>query len=195
MDSTHEIPGSRASPFLSLPYELRDKIYHMSLDWPDLPLIFARLSRECKTTGDEINASRDPTCAFPRLRFGTLTAPTVLLLNKQIRSEALPILLAKTLIIPGSPPSNPTTGQPIDITEIISEETLQSVRRVVLRMNLEMGAIRRTVDTLLDVWSVKNSLEELVVDITAAYTDERWIIGEESARQEAAHVISKVSTI
>lgn len=140
-----------------------------------------------------MHASREPRCTFPSLHAGRLTAPTVLLLNRQIRSEALPVLHAKTLTLHEPPPHTPTTGKTMDITEFISEETLQSVQRVVLRMDLIRESWGKTVDTLLDVWCIKNNLEEVLVDITAAYTEERNMIGEEGSRQEAAKIISKVS--
>ena len=188
-----DISDSRAFSFLSLPYAIRMKIYSWALDWPDLRKTFARLSRECERAGDEMAASRDPKCTFPILQVGRLTTPTVLLLNRQISSEALPVLHAKTLVLDMPPPSSPCIGRPMDITEFISEETLQCVRRVVLKMDLKnTQSWGKTVETLLDVWCVKNSLEEVMVDITAAYMEPRAIIGEESSRQEGAKTISKV---
>jgi len=194
MTSTPDTADSHILPFLSLPYEVRREIYHWALDWPDVRPSFARLSRECKNARKEMEASPDPKCTFPILHVGRLTTPTMLLLNRQITYEALLVLQTKPLILHEAPPFTPCTGRPMDITEFIGEETLQRVRRVVLKMDLEIGAASwgRTIDTLLDVWCVKNNLEEILVDITAAYLERRRIIGEELSRQYAALLISKV---
>lgn len=123
--------------------------------------------------------------------------PTVLLLNRQITAEALPVLRAKTLVLDTPPPCTPSLARPMDITEFIGETTLQHVRRVLLRMDLTMEAHwwAKTVETLLDVWCVKNSLVQVTVDITNAYEEDRNAIGEEMSRQKAAIVISKVGQI
>lgn len=193
MASTPDTADSSIFPFLSLPYEVRREIYFWALDWPDLRPSFARLSRECEEAREKMSASPDPKCTFPILHAGRLTTPTVLLLNRQITWEALPILRAKPFVLHDSPPTTPCTGRAMDITEFIGEETLQRVRRVVLKMDL-IGSEPwlRTIDTLLDVWCAQNSLEEILVDIVAAFMERRRMIGEELARQRAALAISRV---
>lgn len=183
------------SSFLSLPFELRHQIYTFAVDWPDLRVPFARLSRECERVEAIWESTRDPKCTFSSPRVTAHTTPTVLLLNRQITAEALPVLHAKTLVLDTLPPYTPLLARPMDITEFIGETTLQHVRRVLLKMDLTMEARgwAKTVETVLDVWCVKNSLVEVTVDITSAYEEERNMIGEEGSRQQAAIVISKVS--
>ncbi len=188
-------PPVAPSPFLCLPFRLRYEIYTYAVNWPDLRVPFARLSRECERVEAIWESKRDPKCTFPSPRVAARTTPTILLLNRQITAEALPILRDKTLVLDTLPPYTPFLGRPMDITDFIGEATLQRVRRVSLKMDLVLDARgwAKTVETLLDVWCVKNSLVEVVVNVTNAYGDERNMVGEEASRQQAARLISKVS--
>ncbi len=192
---TSQPPPFAPTSFLSLPYRLRHEIYTYAIDWPDLRVPFTRLARECQRVEANWESRREPKCTIPSPRVAARTTPTLLLLNRQITAEALPVLRAKTLVLETLPPYTPFLGRPMDITDFIGEATLQRVRRVLLKMDLVMDARgwAKTVETLLDVWCVKNSLVEVVVNVTCAYGEERNVIGEEASRQQAAVLISKVS--
>jgi hypothetical protein len=94
-----------------------------------------------------------------------MRTPSLLLLNRQITSEALEVLYRKPLILDTTPPCIPQLGQPMGIPEIISETTLQNLRIVVLRMDLDQRQSARywfkIIEMLLDIWFVKNNLEEV----------------------------------
>jgi hypothetical protein len=94
-----------------------------------------------------------------------MSTPSLLLLNRQITSEALEVLYRKPLILDTTPPYTPQFGQPMGIPEIVSETTLQNLRFVVLRMDLDQRQSARywfkIIEMLLDIWYVKNNLEEV----------------------------------
>jgi len=75
------------------------------------------------------------------------------------------VLYRKPLILDTTPPYIPQLGQPMGIPEIISETTLQNLRFVVLRMDLDQRQSARywfkIIEMLLDIWFVKNNLEEV----------------------------------
>ena len=88
-----------------------------------------------------------------------------MLCSRQTASEAREAMLSKTFTLRQPPPSSHTLARPIDITEFISEDTLKGIRRVAFIMKL--GSPRdwlKTMEMLLDVWSVENHLER--IDIT-----------------------------
>jgi hypothetical protein len=106
-----------------------------------------------------------------------MSTPSLLLLNRQITAEACEIIYQKPFVMASTPPYIPQLAKPMDITEFISESTLQNLRFVVLNMdlnhnpNLMSGGAKRwlkTVEMLLDIWYVKNNLKR--VEVQATYT-------------------------
>jgi hypothetical protein len=158
------LPLTEPAPsFLLLPPEVRDCIYDAALSWPVI-------SDLAKTVPLEPDATvhgcwEQPLCTVPRPRYGPMSTPSLLLLNRQITSEALEVLYRKPLILDTTPPYIPQLGQPMGIPEIISETTLQNLRFVVLRMDLDQRQSARywfkIIEMLLDIWFVKNNLEEV----------------------------------
>jgi hypothetical protein len=157
------------SLFLALPPEVRNCIYDAGLEWPDLPGLAKGISAKQSAIVDR------PLCTIPRPHFGSMSTPPLLLLNRQITSEALEILYQKPFIMDSTPPYIPQLAKPMDITEFISESTLQNLRFVILKMNLNhkpnlmSGGAKgwlKTVEMLLDIWFVKNNLERVEVHVT-----------------------------
>ncbi|KAI0137479.1 hypothetical protein BJ170DRAFT_605997 [Xylariales sp. AK1849] len=154
--------------FLELPYHVRHEIYTFVLDYPDLDPVFARIESQSSEDDEEHEKTRLPKCVLPtphvpaRLK----TTPGILLCNRQTAWEAREAMYFKTFTLKRPPPYTKTLGKPMDITEFISEDTLKGVRRVELVMNLygNPRAWAKTVETLLDVWSIENHLRK--IDIT-----------------------------
>lgn len=153
------------SPLLALSSELRNIIYDYALSWPDLSVAF----QEIEGSLSPRQSVSGPLCSIPKPRFSTfgeLRTPTILLLNRQITSEALEILREKPLILTRPPPYVLQLAKPMDITEFIPEATLQKLRKVVLEMNFDTGDAQywlKMVELLLDVWCEETELESMVV--------------------------------
>lgn len=97
----------------------------------------------------------------------------------------------KPLILDSPPPDVAQKGCPLDIAEFFSESMLQQVQFVVLKMDLNEGprgarCWLRTVEMLLDIWAVKNSLK--VVNVLAQH-DRRLIVG--SAAEYSRHMAAR----
>jgi hypothetical protein len=100
-----------------------------------------------------------------------MTTPSLLLVSRQVSSETLAILYKKPLVLSQTPPCLPQLAKPNDIADFTSETTLQLVRKVVFEMDLYYTHDRqdiyrawlKTVETLLDVWCVRNNLEGVEV--------------------------------
>lgn len=155
-------------PFLKLPYHVRHDIYTLALDYPDLNPIFTQIKTQNSADEDDHESTRLPKCVLPtphvpsRLK----TTPGIMLCNRQTAWEAQEAMHSKTFTLKRPPPHTTTLGRPMDITEFISEETLKGIRRVDFVMNLygNPRAWLKTMETLLDVWSVKTHLRR--IDIT-----------------------------
>jgi hypothetical protein len=165
-------PGKSASPLLALPPEVRDCIYDAALDWPDLSGFAKAVPSQPDATIDHEN-SEQPLCTIPRPHFGSMSTPSLLLLNRQITSEALEVLYRKPLVLDSTPPYVQQFARPMDITEFIGESTLQNLRFVVLKMDLDQrlsGAVGarswlKTIEMLLDIWFLKSNIEKVQVEI------------------------------
>jgi hypothetical protein len=142
-----------------------------------------------------------PLCTVPRPRYGPMSTPSLLLLNRQITSEALEVLYRKPLILDTTPPYIPQLGQPMGMPEIISETTLQNLRFVVLRMDLDQSQSARywfkIIEVMLDIWFVKNNLEGVQAWIQCPpHRDTRRDRYEEGIRAEYYHrLLSKAGPI
>ena len=150
--------------FLSLPLELRDDIYFRALAWPDLNPLFQKTQAENLNTLEAYRGTTVPKCTIVRDRSIELVTPSILLLNRQITSEARVVLQKKVLTISSPPPVPIQLAKPADITEFIGEGVLQTVRFVTLRLNFKDHEPRdwmKTVENLLDVWCERNDLQSL----------------------------------
>jgi hypothetical protein len=189
-------------PFLTLPSELRNEIYDYALAWPDLSKPFAKIRSEESSDNRGIS-NTPPLCLIPIPFVEDMTTPPTLLVNRQVTSEALAVLRKKPLVLTQTPPYLPQLAKPMDITEFISETTLQGLTRVVLDMDLSYSAGRpdqarawlKTVETLLDVWCVRNSLERL--EIRGHYVPPRrdigwWTFGEASHHRHVMSLLCRV---
>jgi len=91
----------------------------------------------------------------------------------------------------------------MDVTEFVSENTLQNLRFVVLEMDLNYNpqffsgnakCWLQTIETLLDVWYIQNSLERL--EVRARYVppnrDAGWTFGTADHHRNVLKLISMV---
>lgn len=163
---------SQVFPFLALPYDVRRGIYMFALGYPDLDPIFTRMGAQCSAVEDEHERTRLPACALPtpHVPASLKTTPGIMLCNRQTAMEAREVMQSKTFTLKRPPPQTHTLARPMDITEFISEDTLKGVRRVHFIMDLAgpRGWLK-TMETLLDVWSVDTHLQR--IDITLVQPD------------------------
>lgn len=156
------------SSFLSLPLELREEIYYYAIDWPDLSTFFQ------KAQADNFNTSKILE-AKPRLKdiiiqdhSIELVTPTILLLNRQITSEALPVLQRKISTPPSSPPAAIELVEVKDNTDIVVKRVPKIVRLVTLKPDSKdhkLSNLTKTVENMLDVWCQKNNEQSLHLSI------------------------------
>lgn len=189
------------SPFLALPSELRNQIYHYTLEWPALSEHYTQILYEEVTYARGLSQT-SPLCVVPIPVVEEVTTPSLLLVNRQVAAEALAVLYKQPLVLCQTPPYLPQLAKPMDITEFISETTLQLVPRVVLQMDLSYTACLpdgarswlKTVETLLDVWCVKNSLEML--EVRGQYVPPPralgWTLGEAAHHRIVMSLLSRV---
>ncbi|CAK3801485.1 Hypothetical predicted protein [Lecanosticta acicola] len=107
---------STPTGFMNLPREIRDMIYEDALDWSDVTTALVRSMANW--------ANKEKPFPYPRR-----TTPTVLLINRQIASEARQVLVKKPLHIsfPGDHSITQEKHIP-NILHFISPATLQQVR-------------------------------------------------------------------
>jgi hypothetical protein len=193
-------------PFLELSPELRCAIYEYATDWPHLTETFNQVQPfqalpELSET--EIDSKRPPLCTFPKPHFNSTSTPSILLLNRKTSSEAHEVLYTKPFILSSPPPYIPQLAKPMDITEFVSENTLQNLRFVVLEMDLNYNpqfagnakCWLKTVETLLDVWCVRNRLERLEMRARYVPPDRSagWTFGTAAHHRNVMGLISRVS--
>lgn len=162
-------PGRQAFRFLELPYHIRHDIYMLALDYPDLGPVFARIKSQSAEEEEEHEKTRLPVCVLPtpHVPASLMTTPGILLCSRQIADEAREAMHFKVFTLRQAPPHTTTLARPMDITEFISQDTLKTMRRVDLVVDL-YGDCRgwcKTVETLLDVWSTGNTLRKLDVTL------------------------------
>jgi hypothetical protein len=111
---------SRAATFFDLPFKIRQQIYNHAMDWNDAPLAFQRT----------LTGWYDPKKAIHTPRRST---PTILLLNRRITAEALPILREKpfTFTLPNDWRFDLSGFTPSDLlTTFITPATLRTISTV-----------------------------------------------------------------
>ncbi|KAL4961610.1 uncharacterized protein BDV14DRAFT_203645 [Aspergillus stella-maris] len=164
--------------FLSLPPEVRLQIYALLLDPNTYNASYntmRRLTDEAYKDANTIDLT--PSALLPRFHI-TRSTPSILLLNKQITSEALPVLYGTPLALIG-PPSTYFVLRQMDIAEFICETLLQRMRVVVLKLE---HPEKLFVLSLLDIWGSGFALEKLVVYLprseARARDQRRWSVVE-----------------
>ncbi|KAJ5545955.1 hypothetical protein N7494_003540 [Penicillium frequentans] len=160
--------------FLDLPPEIRLMIYDYSLN----PNEYVKSYRKIVKTV-ALAATGPPLSQNPRL-YVTRYTPPVLLLNKKIMAEALPVLYRKPLDLYGTPSTYFTMRQ-MDISEFISEHLLQQIQYSALRLYFPNKTF---VLALLDIWGAGNQLIRLDVYLPeqAARNNRHWDIVESRLR-------------
>ncbi|KAK2759486.1 hypothetical protein FQN54_002965 [Arachnomyces sp. PD_36] len=145
--------------FLDFPPEIRLQIYTLLLDPNQYKSGYKQITQLMKESHDSCtNTNRVPHVTFPRL-YVTRYTPSILLLNRQIATEALPVLYNAELTLTGTPGAYFVMRQ-MDIAEFICETLLQRIRYVVLRLAYPEKFF---VLTLLDIWGRGNELQRVVV--------------------------------
>lgn len=156
--------------FLDLPPEIRLIIYSYSLN----PNEYVKSYRKIYKTV-ALAATGPPLSQNPRLYVERHTPP-ILLLNKKITGEALPVLYRKPLNLYGTPSTYFTMRQ-MDIAEFISEHFLQRIQFGALRLYVPNKSF---VLELLDIWGAGNQLIRLDIYLPeqAARSSRHWKIVE-----------------
>ncbi|KAJ0425958.1 hypothetical protein BJY00DRAFT_163160 [Aspergillus carlsbadensis] len=149
-------------PFILLPPEIRLQIYPHLLNPNSYTSSYALINRLSTEAYDEANSKpappRIPCATLPRFHV-TRSTPAILLVNRQIAREALPILYSTELVLKGTP-STYFVFRQMDVAEFICETLLQRMRFVVLEL---AHPEKLFVLALLDIWGRGNELERLVV--------------------------------
>ena len=146
---------ARMISFLDLPTEVRLIIYHHSLNPSEYVSAYAKITDQEPPYGP----NDGPSCSFPR-PYVERSTPSILLVNRQITSEALEVLYRKPLHLYGTPGAWFAMRQ-VDITEFISEELLQRVHHAILHLP---HPEKNFVLTVLNIWGERNQLQRLDVE-------------------------------
>ncbi|KAI7510841.1 hypothetical protein KC347_g3937 [Hortaea werneckii] len=113
---------SAPTSFLDLPRELRDLVYDGALDWSD---ISSKLKNSLDACADK----------HYDVKYPQRSTPTVLLLNRQITSEALTVLRNKPLVIDCPAEHHLLKERQVpNVMRFITRPTLQNVRHLVLNL-------------------------------------------------------------
>ncbi|KAI1076693.1 hypothetical protein F5B20DRAFT_555193 [Whalleya microplaca] len=185
-----------AFPFLLLPYHIRDDIYSLVLEYPDLGPVFESFEAGLHKTAQQQENTRQPKCTFPapRAPAGTMRTPALLLVNRQITAEAVKALRDKPFVLTRYAPYSAMLAQPMDITEFVSECTLKLMQHVVLRMDLfgDARAWCKTVETLLDIWTAGNCLKRIEVWVHGRTVEGVLVQWERGFAKWALRALSKI---
>ncbi|RDW67278.1 uncharacterized protein DSM5745_09144 [Aspergillus mulundensis] len=156
--------------FLFLPPELRLQIYTYLLDPNTYVTGYTNITRLTSTAYEDAHADalasnesdrpQIPSVSLARI-YITRRTPSILLLNRQITAEALPVLYSVPLTLTGTPSTYLSMRQ-MDIAEFISETLLQRIKVVALRLTQPEKAF---VLGLLDIWGKGCALTRLVVEV------------------------------
>lgn len=169
--------------FLALPPEIRLQIYPYLFNPSKYRSSYKRITRLTSEAEEEAKSHCDdnvqrrfiPDVSLPRIYLDRST-PSILLVNRQITSEALPVLYGTTLTVSSTPTTYLAMWQ-MDLAEFICETLLQRMQFVVLKL---AAPEKYFVFELLEIWGVRNELRRLVLlvpverpyyDITKAQWD------------------------
>ncbi|KAI0382814.1 hypothetical protein F5Y04DRAFT_252395 [Hypomontagnella monticulosa] len=181
-------------PFLSLPYEIRDEIYGLTLEYPDLGPLFERFEASVREAVEKQNDIKTPKCTIPAPRAPAMQTPGLLLVNRQIAVEAVKALHKKPFVLSRYAPFPGMLVRPMDITDFISEGTLRTMQFVVFRIDL-FGHARgwyKTIEDLLDTWIEGNSLKGIEVWVNEEAKNGGKIYWEPRFEQSGLGTLSKI---
>ncbi len=190
---------------LDLPAETRNEIYDYAIDWPDFGSVFERIQLENCATLVGLPQKDFPLCTIAAPECTSMHTPGLLLVNRQITSEVLPVLYKKPWVLSSPPPYIPQLAKPMEITEFISEVMLQRIRRVILQVDglsdrpmMMSGRARcwmKTIESLQDIWSVKQCLEKVDVSIEYVEPDRGrgWTFNDDWHHRNVVRLLSRVS--
>lgn len=177
-------------PFLSLPSELRNAIYEYAVEWPDFPKVFKKFRPSSHRTIQD---------GLKKKGGNVFVTPALLLVSRQISSEALSVLYMKPLVLEVPPPYNNAQARPMDIKDYISEATLHNVRFVNMQMDLNdvpqtVKQWRQTIESLLHTWKEENQLEN--VEVRSRYSapsrSRGWTFKEAAHHASVMGLLSRV---
>ncbi len=143
-------PKTRTNGFFRFPAEIRNIIYDHALQYPtsselyrsysrQIDEYYARKGRHREATPLNSNPDEeDEEEPFPPYT-RTLHTPTLLLLNKEITKECLPILRSRTFVVDRLPPWLPGSRRPMLVSQFIGRRTFQHLRRIEIRVPLGQG--------------------------------------------------------
>ena len=165
--------------FFFFPAEIRNMIYGLSLNWPDSLALYRGFNNQSdeyyrkKRSGEIPDGEHDYT-HFPVFS-GKLITPTILLLCRRITTECLSILQSRSFVVDRLPPILPAAGRFMRLTQFVGRRTLQSLRRIDVRLSLCDGKLGsgwawdRVVADLLAVLRERNCFIRLrvMIKITA----------------------------
>lgn len=150
---------------MKLPSEIRICIYEYSFDWPDMKPRVDALKEALKT--EDINI-------WSKLLDQKFITPNILLLNRQITTEARAVILKKTLFIDLAIPRMrwfDTPAMPNGVLCFIPESALRAAPRVWLRVGpqeksekLFWSNCQHTLGELVTIWWTKQNLESIVME-------------------------------
>lgn len=152
--------------FLNLPPEIRLQIYPYLFNPSKYSSSYRRITRLTEQAEEEAKSHCEddfqrrsiPDVSLPRIYLDRST-PSILLVNRKITSEALPVLYSTTLTVSSTPTTYLAMWQ-MDLAEFISETLLQRMRSVVLKLT---SPEKYFVFELLEIWGVRNELRRLVL--------------------------------
>ncbi len=190
---------------LDLPAEIRNEIYDYAIDWPDFEAVFERIQLENGAALVGLPRKDFPLCTMAVPEFTSMRTPGLLLVNRKITSEVLPVLYGKPWVLSSPPPYIPQLAKPMEITEFISEVVLQKIRLVTLQVDglsdrptMMSGRARcwmKTIELLQDIWSVKQCLEKVDVSIEYVEPDRGrgWTFNDDWHHRNVVRLLSRVS--
>lgn len=152
--------------FLALPPEIRLQVYPHLFNpskYRSSYRCITRLTEEAEEEAkshcsDDAQRRTIPDVSLPRIYLDRSTPP-ILLVNRQITSEALPVLYGTTLTVSSTPTTYLAMWQ-MDLAEFICETLLQRMQFVVLKLTFPE---KYFVFELLEIWGVRNELRRLVL--------------------------------
>ena len=136
---------SKPISFLDLPGEIRNNVYELSGDWSDITPVLARTMK--------LRSNHNTPPPYPKR-----STPTILLLNRQIRNEALSVLHSKPLniVFPEAHDMYKQTEVP-SLLNFIATSTLQKVQH--LSIKIETWEWIYAIDELAQVLASAHSLK------------------------------------
>lgn len=151
------------SPFLRLPGEIRKRIYGYAFDWPDIMGRIETIKEAIPSIQDDEDADDN----YNFLLYQPFITPTILLLNRQINTEAMAVILATPMTIPLSLPSRTSWSEIPDLTFFVPQTALDAVQivKVVIdqeesgRWRVSRNVWKQVLKHLAGMWYYKTNLE------------------------------------